>query len=433
MLTVITIINYIDRGAIAYAGEFIIEEYGLDLKSWGQILGFFGYGYMLGGLFGGILADKKGAKFLWIIAVTTWSLFEIVTAFAGDIGLTLFGGSALIGFAVFRILFGAAEGPSFTAINRTVANWSAPGEKAFLLSLGHVGVPIGALLTAPVAVFLISIVGWKGMFVVLGVLGLIWVLVWAKIFTDYPENHPRVSKEELAEIRSSEELLESENALEISQHTNTSWYHFFKNPTLVLNALGYFGTNYVSFLILTWTPIYLQDVFHYNLSSLWYLGMIPWIGACITCPLGAKLSDLLRQKTNNLRLARTGISIISYFLTAVCFLIILTVHSPGAVLFLMFLGTSFTYLNSTLFWAIVLDTEPSRAGAYGGILHFFGAFASLLAPTLTGFLVMNYGYTSMFISVVVAALFTMVCMVFVKPGKRVKEKFSSESQEVSLN
>jgi sugar phosphate permease len=433
LLTVITIINYIDRGAIAYAGEAIIEEYGLDLKSWGQILGFFGYGYIIGGLMGGILADKKGAKFLWITSATVWSLFAILTAFAGEIGLALFGGSALIGFAVFRILFGVAEGPAFTAINRTVANWSAPGEKAFLLSISHVGVPLGALITAPIAVFLISFVGWKGMFIVLGLLGLIWALVWAKMFTNYPENHPKVSKEELKEIRSTEGLLESEKTLKISQPTNTPWYHFFKNPTLVLTGLGYFGTNYVTFLILTWTPRYLQDGFQFNLSSLWYLGMIPWIGACITCPLGAKLSDHLRRKTNNLKLARTGIGIVSYFLTAVCFLIILIVNSPAVVLILMSLGVAFVYLNSTLFWAIVLDTEPSRAGSYGGLLHFFGAFASLLAPTLTGILVMNYGYPSMIISVVIAALITMVCMIFIKPGIREKKDISTEMAEVTFN
>lgn len=64
---------------------------------------------------------------------------------------------------------------------------------------------------------------------------------------------------------------------------------------------------YVTFLLLTWTPKYLQDEFHYNLSSLWYMGMIPWIGACFTVLLG-KISDLLLRRTGNLKVARSWLA-----------------------------------------------------------------------------------------------------------------------------
>lgn len=58
---------------------------------------------MIGSLLGGIFSDKKGPKFVWIVAATAWSIFEIATAFAGEIGIAVFGGSALIGFAIFRV------------------------------------------------------------------------------------------------------------------------------------------------------------------------------------------------------------------------------------------------------------------------------------------------------------------------------------------
>lgn len=101
------------------------------------MLGYFGYGYMIGALFGGALADRKGPKFVWILAGLAWSVFEIATAFAGEIGLALFGSSALAGFAVFRILFGLAEGPTFSTINRTMANWAAPKERGFAVARNH--------------------------------------------------------------------------------------------------------------------------------------------------------------------------------------------------------------------------------------------------------------------------------------------------------
>nr|WP_232732319.1 MFS transporter [Bacillus sp. mrc49] len=253
MIIVITIINYIDRGALSYAQAEIIDEFHLNPASWGAILGYFGYGYIFGALLGGALADKKGPKFMWIIAGTAWSIFEIGTIFAGHIGTALFGGSALAGFAVFRVLFGFAEGPTLSVMNRTMANWVSPKEKGFAVALGLVGTPIGALITAPVVVGLLTYTNWKATFVILGLLGIIWVVIWNKVFTNLPEEHPRVTKAELEGIRSADQLIQGETTLD--QQMPIPWYHFFKNPTLVMNAIGYFAFLYVNILFVMIAPI----------------------------------------------------------------------------------------------------------------------------------------------------------------------------------
>ncbi|WP_153733280.1 MFS transporter [Sporosarcina obsidiansis] len=417
MMVLMVIINYIDRGAISYAQQDIIGEYGFDPISWGAVLGYFGFGYLFGSLLGGMLADKKGPKFVWMIIGIGWSVFVIATAFAGDIGLALFGGSALTGFAIIRILFGFAEGPTFSTINKTNANWATPKERGFAVSLGLLGTPLGAMLTAPVAVALLSVTSWKVMFIILGGLGIVWVIIWSKMFTDLPEQNPKVSKEELKKIRSVEDLLPNETI--VGEHDDSvKWYHFFKNPTLVFNALGYFAFQYINFLLLTWTPKYLQDQFGFQLSSLWYLGMIPWIGACFTVLLGGKISDYLRMKTGNLRIARSGLAIVSLLLTATCFILIPTADTIVGVMVLMCIGNAFNSLPNSVYWSVILDTEPSRAGTFGGITHFITNTATIIAPILTGFLVVSYGYSSMFVAAAIAAIIGMVAMFFVKPGQR---------------
>lgn len=105
---------------ISYAQENIIKEFGFDTIAWGSILGYFGYGYMFGSLIGGITADKKGPKFVWIVAGAAWSLAEIAMAFAGELGMAVFGGSALAGFAFLRVLFGISEGPIFSTISKKI-------------------------------------------------------------------------------------------------------------------------------------------------------------------------------------------------------------------------------------------------------------------------------------------------------------------------
>lgn len=135
----------------------------------------------------GILSDKKGPKFVWIVAGTLWSVFEMAMAFAGELGLAVFGGSALAGFGVLRVLFGFSEGPLFSTMNKTNANWAAPKERGLLSALGLIGVPLGALITAPIASFLLSVTTWRVLFILMGALGIVWVIIWSKMFTNYPE------------------------------------------------------------------------------------------------------------------------------------------------------------------------------------------------------------------------------------------------------
>ncbi|WCK56785.1 MFS transporter [Aneurinibacillus sp. Ricciae_BoGa-3] len=428
MIAFVTGINYIDRGAIAYAQEAIIKEFHLNPKTWGEVLGYFGYGYMIGAFLGGLLADRKGPKFVWMLTGTAWSVFEIATAWAGDIGMALLGGSALVGFAIFRILFGAAEGPVFSTINRTMANWASQKERGFASALGLLGVPLGAMLTAPIAVALLSVTQWRIMFVILGLIGIIWVIIWAKIFTNRPEEHAKVSKEELEEIRSAKDLLHTELTLTESEQVAVPWYHFFKNPTLIMNSIGFFAFQYVNFLLLTWTPKYLQDVFHFKLGSLWYLGMIPWIGACFTVVLGGKISDALRRKTGSLRVARSGLAAVSLFLTAICFILVQFVHSVSGVLLLMAIGNAFNFLPNSIYWTVIIDTEPSKAGSFSGVTHFIINIATIVAPTLTGALVASNGYGGMFIAATVATVIGMVAMIFVKPGRTSSKKAINPAQ-----
>ena len=417
MVVVITVINYIDRGAISYAANPIIEEFGFGKEDWGNVLGYFGYGYLVGALVGGALADRKGPRWVWIVAVSLWSVVEVSTAFAGDIGISLIGGSALAGFAVFRVLFGVAEGPVFSTINRTMANWATVRERGFAASLGLLGTPVGALLTAPIAVGLLNLTNsWRVLFILLGLLGSAWLLIWRRLFTSLPEGNARVTPEELAEIRSTADMLHDERSLSTEAGNSLPWYRFFTSSTLVLNAIGYFAFQYVNFLILTWTPKYLQDQFGFSLTSLWYLGMVPWIGAIFTVLLGGRLSDWLRRRTGSLWIARSGFAAASLLLTTICFSTIPLYKSATTVLVVMAVGNALNFLPNSVYWTVVIDTAPTRAGMYGGISHAITNIATIAAPSLTGYLVARNGYGSMFVAAAVATGMGMIAMLFVRPG-----------------
>lgn len=431
LLFMIATVNYVDRGALSFASEQIISTFGFDSAQWGEILGFFGYGYMFGAVCGGALLDRWGARKVWIFAGVAWSIFEAGTAVAGEFGLTALGGSALAGFAVMRSLFGFTEGPAFSSINKTIARWAAPKERALLSSFALASTPFGALLSAPVTVGLLTLTGdWRITFAALGLGSLILIAVFAWIFADSPEQSHRVNAAELAKIQA--QMPTTSTASNEGDNAQTGYFSFFASRTLVLNAIGYFSFLYVTFLLLTWTPKYLQNQFHYSLSSLSYMGVIPWIGSCIAVLVGGRFSDLILAKTRNLRMARSYFSAACLLLAGACFLLIPTATSATGVLALMTLANALNTLPNAVYWVVVLDTAPrARVGAFSGITHFIANISSIAAPTLTGYLVKSHGYNAMFIAAGTVSLVGMIAMLYVEPGVFRNRKFAACESGVS--
>lgn len=412
LILVITMINYIDRGAISYAAESITHEYGMGRVAWGQVLGFFGYGYMFGALAGGALADLWGTRRVWALAGFAWAFFEAASAFAGDLGLVLFGGSALAGFAVVRILFGFSEGPVYSVINKTMSAWAPPKERATSVSVGLLSTPLGALVTAPVSVGLLLLTGnWRVTFLILAIISSLVLAAFLYLFTSLPGDNPRVSPRELQEIRGADAPAATRSEEPVS------YLSLIRRPTLILNTIGYFSLVYVNFMLVSWTPKYLQDQFHFSLASLWYLGMIPWAGACITILLGGRISDWLLRRTGKLVVARSMFAASSLLMSTLCLVLVSQAHSAAAVIALMTLANASNSLPNVVYWTVVIDSVPaSRVGAISGSMHFVASISSVLAPTLTGYLAVAFGYSSMFLAAAAVTGIAMIAMLMVKPG-----------------
>lgn len=297
-----------------------------------------------------------------------------------------------------------------------MADWAAPRERGFAVSFGLLSTPLGALLSAPVSVgLLLWTDSWRTTFIILGVLGLISIVIFGAVFRNTPEEHPRVTAEELAFIRGEGDEVSPEVAASPGRRVPVR--AFFTSRTLLLNSLGYFAFMFVNFTILTWVPKYLQEQFGFSLASLWYVGIIPWTGACVTILLGGRISDLIRRKTGNLRYARNGLAVVSMALTAVCFAVIPLASGPVAVIALMTVGNALNSLPNSVFWSVIIDTAPSRAGTFGGFTHFIANIAAVIAPDLAGLLAQKLGYGSIFYGAVGATVVGMVAMCFIRPGQ----------------
>ncbi|MDU5779396.1 MAG: MFS transporter [Pantoea sp.] len=412
MLFFVALINYIDRGALSFAANAISQEYQFSKVQLGAVLGYFGFGYLFGSLCGGFLADRLGTRKVWLMAGVLWSLLEIATAWAGDLGMALFGGSAIMGFAALRILFGFSEGPAYALMNKAIAHWAPDNERGFALSIGLLSTQVGSLLTAPIAVGLLLLThDWRMMFILLGLFSLLAMLLFARTFSDAPELHPAANAAERA-------LISDGQRQEAHADTPLPWWRFFTSRTLVCNALGYFSFLYITFTLVTWLPKYLQDSFHYDLHSLWYVAMIPWSGACLTVLLGGRLADRLLARFNNLRVARNLFAAVTLLGTACCFMAIPYAGSATAIIALMTLGNALNAMVNNVYWSVVIDVTPKASvGAFSGMTLAIANLAAIVSPMLCGWLAEYYGYNAMFTVTAVIALGSMLAMTLLQPEK----------------
>jgi MFS transporter, ACS family, hexuronate transporter len=204
-----TTINYVDRQVIGILKPTLQHEFGWSEMDYADIVFFFQLAYAVGLLLAGRMVDRLGTKLGFAVAIVIWSIAAIAHAEAavfgpwfvpvlGMIGLTYMG--SVTGFIVARMALGFGESANFPASIKAVAEWFPKRERAFATGIFNSGTNVGALIT-PLAVPWITLsFGWYWAFIVTGVLGFFWLILWWPMYKT-PEQHPTLSKEELAYIR----------------------------------------------------------------------------------------------------------------------------------------------------------------------------------------------------------------------------------------
>ncbi|MGA9852443.1 MAG: MFS transporter [Gammaproteobacteria bacterium] len=405
----ITTVNYIDRSAISYgigdiARDLNFSRHDQDLLS-GFILSAFSIGYMLTTFFGGIFADRHGARITLFWAALVWSI---------AIGLTGLAVSFVM-LACARVLLGLAEGPNFPSMNRAVADWLSSRERAIALSNSLVAVPLALAIGAPIVTQLIIHVGWRGMFIVLMLLGVIWLPLWWFLFRDFPKHSRFVNEAELEHIRDGkrmDRIGEAEALHNRRRHMRGMWKFLLSNPTLLANDWSFFVFGYYLFFFMTWLPTYLEKAYQLDLKQVGLFAIAPWLVAAILLWGFGYLSDALLRKTGSLRISRSHPIWISQLLAGLCILPVIFVHDLSVMLIFISLAVGLSMSANAAFYAINVDVAKERAGTALGVMDTFFAISGLVAPLVTGWLVgMIHSFNNAFWLMALLALSSVIVVI----------------------
>ena len=162
LLCVMYFITYLDRVNIATAGAEIMRDFGLSKTDFGLILSAFAYPYAIFQVIGGSVGDKFGARRTLLACGVIWAAATILTGMVGGI-VSLF---------LARVLLGFGEGATFPTATRAMQNWTAPGKRGFAQGITHSFARFGNAVTPPLVVLLMAYMGWRGAFVLLGIVAM---------------------------------------------------------------------------------------------------------------------------------------------------------------------------------------------------------------------------------------------------------------------
>ena len=278
MLFFATTVNYLDRQVLSPTwDEFIKPEFHWDESHYGTVTSIFSIIYAISMVFAGRFVDWLGTKkgYLWAIGI--WSLGACMHAFCGIVTEAVAGmGSAaelvratgdavvlistvsMYCFLVARSVLAIGESGNFPAAIKTTAEYFPKKDRAFATSIFNAGASIGALIAPLTIPLLAKAYGWEMAFIIIGVLGFIWMGVWVFVY-DKPENSKYVNAAELEYIRQDKLIEASEETAEKSKKLGILKALKYRQTWAVI--AGRFMADGVWWFFLFWTPSYLNTQF----------------------------------------------------------------------------------------------------------------------------------------------------------------------------
>jgi MFS transporter, ACS family, hexuronate transporter len=398
------VINYLDRSAFSVAAPTITKELHLNSAELGIIFSSFSVGYALFNFVGGYLSDVYGPKKVFTVSMAIWSIFCGLT-------ITAFSFASLF---IIRMLFGLGEGPLGSTTNKTIGNWIPPKERARAVGFAFSGNPLGGAIAGPIVGLIAVYWSWKVSFILITLIGLVWAYFWNKTVTDQPHQHAKVTKEELEEIEQVGPVHSGTNAAQ----KKLSFSFFIKQPAILFTAFAFFGYNYILYFFLNWFPSYLSMDKGLSIKDMSIATVIPWIVGSIGLIASGYISDYIFRKTDNALFSRKVLLVIGLICSAICIGFTGMVATVVSAVTLMTLGIFFMYITATSYWAILADSVTSEVlGGVTGFVHGLANLSGIVAPSLTGFIVLYTGkFTSAFlVAGALAILGALSVAFFVKP------------------
>jgi MFS family permease len=360
------LVMYIDRVNIATVAPRMSADLGLSNTQFGLAISAFSYPYALFQLIGGWVSDRFGPRRALMLSGLVVCVATACTGLVGGLGSLI----------AARVVLGFGEGSAFPTATRALSVWMPRARWGFAQGITHSASRLGNALTPLLVVGLLAYTSWRGSFVALGLLGLVWVALWWWVFRDDPRQHRHISAQELEKLPAPPSRNASGNA------PSVPWLKLARRM-LPVTAVD-FCYGWTLWVFLTWLPSFFFKSFHLDLkhSALFSSGVL--LGGMIGDTVGGIISDWLYRRTGSLQVARSNLIVVG-MLGAFCFLIpVVLTHDLTIVALCLSAACFFSELVVAPIWSVPMDIAPQYAGSASGMMNFGFGIAGIISPVVFG-------------------------------------------------
>ena len=399
LITIATLVNYLDRTVMSVAAPLIRGEFHIDPAIVGVVFSAFSFSYAFSQIPGGAFLDRYGIRLTYALALFFWSGMTLLLGFA----------NGAIWLIVCLLMLGIFEAPCYPANSRILSNWFPQAERASAMGVYSIGQYAGLALFSPLLFWITGAFGWRTLFLIVGAIGIAFSFVMYAAYRD-PDKSRKVNQAELDHIAAGGGL-----GANIAP-TRFSWTNvkaLLRHRQIVGASLGQFCSNSTQVFFLTWFPTYLATERHMDWLKVGTAAILPYAAASIGVLSGGLFSDFLLRRTGSANLARKLPIVIGLLLAAAIVSANYVADNSWVIIIMSvaFFGQGICNLG----WTVIADIAPKNlAGLTGGVFNFCANLAGILTPIVIGALVK---YTGSFFGglayIAVLALLGILCYVVV--------------------
>ncbi|MBI2685621.1 MAG: MFS transporter [Acidobacteria bacterium] len=360
MIAAAIAISYFDRQTLPVAIAAIQKEIPISNSEFSQLQAAFLVAYAIMYAGGGKLIDVMGTRKGFASVMVWWSLACAGHGLANGFGF----------LAASRFLLGMGEGGGFPAATKAVAEWFPVRDRSAAMGVINAGTAVGAVLAPPLIAATIAGAGWRWVFVLAGLAGLVWAVAWLWMVGEAPVTRQDEPAGEWLDLLARKEIWSLVVAKFLS---DAAWYFY-----------------------LFWLPKYLYDMRGFDTKRVGYYAWIPYAASGLGSLAGGGLSSWLLRRgasVNKARKLALGIS------AAVMPVILLVDSAPVEMAIAIFSVAFFGQQSwSTLMMILPTDLVPGRTvGSVAGMVGFGGAMGGVAFGLVVGYLLDHgYGYPPVF-------------------------------------
>ncbi|PWE15569.1 MFS transporter [Alcaligenes faecalis] len=365
LLFLFMVINFADKAIFGLVAVPLMEELAISPQQFGTIAGSFFFLFAISGIVVGFMSNTVSSRLLLVGLVIIWSIAQVPVAM---------GASTIAALMACRILLGIGEGPAYPLALHACYKWFPDQERTWPTAIVMQGGQVGMLLAGPLVGYLAISHGWRSVFWVTAVAGVLWLVVWAVLGKDGPISATAAPTTEAGKSTTS---------------SRSSYRDVLLNRSFIGNLLMYWVAYWCAALVFTWLPAYLQRGLGFSSDTAGWLFSLCIFVAIPIVSGGSYLSNRFLRQGYSSRVARSLVTVGFLLAGALCLLAAAYLNpGPTAGIVLIALGLSFPQVGFVLCSAISAQISPvEKRGSTLAITNSLSTTAGLVAPIVMGRLI----------------------------------------------